>query len=370
MKYERSSRPRRAGSVVRSVQRLLLALVLGPVVSSLPVRLIRDGDVSELGTKVWDRLIRILYKISPDLMHWVRDLVHKLFSHRYIVGTCAIIRSTEGKYLLVHHRYPIGDPGEEWGLPGGSVNKQGLDKALRRELEQELQIRVEDLKLVAVDESEAPRLDFFFECKISEVYHPDPRGEVTEVDYFSLDSLPDGMGIYKRHLAVLEQVDATIRKRGGQYKLLHFPASKSPLDKGNVIVYNGRNMPEREIEPAIPAKPELPHRTIYFDLGRLLEDLPKPGTCSFCDGALQKEYLDYRRSTSSLDVVCLSPVPAFGCTNCGVKEWDTQIAIDLYKAAAEAVRQVGFDVEANYFKDEVGWLQRSEIRSTEPSREM
>lgn len=120
-------------------------------------------------------------------------LLHSYFLMRrsLTIGVRAMVRSADGKFLLVRHTYTPG-----WHFPGGGVEKgQTTETALRRELLQET-----DLELVG-----RPVLHgVFYNGKVSKrdhvlAYLCEVSGrapgrpasvEIAEIGYFGLDDLP------------------------------------------------------------------------------------------------------------------------------------------------------------------------------------
>jgi len=113
----------------------------------------------------------------------------------------------DGKYLLARHTYPIGESRHEvWGIPGGTVDRyENIKETIRREVSQELGLAISVGKLLLVDVSLAPRLDFFFECHVLDGEFR-PSSEVAEIGYFDLEAPPDG--IAGRHLRLMKAFSA------------------------------------------------------------------------------------------------------------------------------------------------------------------
>jgi len=64
---------------------------------------------------------------------------------RFTVTAGAIITNSEGRVLLLHHRFR---PGSGWGIPGGFIKRgEQPDQAIRRELREEVGLEVKDLSL-------------------------------------------------------------------------------------------------------------------------------------------------------------------------------------------------------------------------------
>ena len=128
-------------------------------------------------------------------------LVRVLFSrtlHTYFLmrrgltlGVRAIVRSNDGKFLLVRHTYTPG-----WYFPGGGVEKgQTAEQSLRDELRQETGLQIVGKPIMH---------GLFYNINVSKrdhilAYHCDVQGgleakptsmEIAEIGYFSFEDLP------------------------------------------------------------------------------------------------------------------------------------------------------------------------------------
>ena len=184
------------------VSALLPALALLRALARL---LTRGGHAGSLVTRAWAWSFRL------PIPYGLRVRALRLLGYSFIVGAVAMIRSPDGRHLLARHTYPVGRSRREvWALPGGAVEKyESIPQALRRELDQELGLDVAVERLLLVDASEAPRLDFVFACTIRDGRFR-PSSEVAEIGWFGLDEPPDGMS--PRHLRLLELVSAAARE--------------------------------------------------------------------------------------------------------------------------------------------------------------
>lgn len=152
-----------------------------------------------------------------------RSMGGKIFSrllHAYFlamrgltIGVRAVVRSDEGKFLLVRHTYTQG-----WHFPGGGVEKgETAERALDHELRQET-----GLKLAG-----KPALHgVLFNRGVSKrdhvlVYLCDVEGdlpeksssmEILEVGFFSLDELPEGTdpGTERRMREIAEGLEQAV----------------------------------------------------------------------------------------------------------------------------------------------------------------
>jgi ADP-ribose pyrophosphatase YjhB (NUDIX family) len=103
-----------------------------------------------------------------------------------------VIFNQQGQVLLLKHRFR---PGSGWGLPGGFLKRgeQPLD-ALRRELEEEIALKIENAEVFWARSFARPRqveILFIGETQAS----PNPQSiEVESAVWFSADDLPTGLG--------------------------------------------------------------------------------------------------------------------------------------------------------------------------------
>jgi len=159
--------------------------------------LTRGGHVHGILPRLWGLSFYLPIPYS------VRLTILRLIGYSFMVGTGAVVRSQDGKYLLARHTYPIGESRHEvWGIPGGTVDRyENIKETIRREVSQELGLAISVGKLLLVDVSLAPRLDFFFECHVLDGEFR-PSSEVSEIGYFDLAAPPDG--IAGRHLRLMK----------------------------------------------------------------------------------------------------------------------------------------------------------------------
>jgi 8-oxo-dGTP diphosphatase len=171
--------------------------------------LTRGGHVHGALPRLWG--LSFYLPIPPPL----RVAAVRLISYSFLVGAVAVIRSADGRgYLLARHRYPIGrGRAEVWGLPGGAVGKyEEIRQALRREIAQELGISISVGRLLMVDASQRPHLDFFFECAARGGGFR-PSSEIAEVGYFERDRVPTGTST--QHIGILQLIEAGPRDGAG-----------------------------------------------------------------------------------------------------------------------------------------------------------
>lgn len=109
----------------------------------------------------------------------------------FTVTAGALIFNDKGQVLLLKHRFRAGSG---WGLPGGFLEKgeQPLE-ALKRELREEIGMEVESAEIFATRSFKKPRqVEILFLCRANVDVKPQAM-EVERAEWFSLDSLPQGL---------------------------------------------------------------------------------------------------------------------------------------------------------------------------------
>lgn len=132
-----------------------------------------------------------------------KSIARKLFSralHSYFLiargltlGVRAIVRSDDGKFLLVRHTYTLG-----WHFPGGGVEKgEASVSALGKELLQETGLQLRGLPVLhgVFHNNGVSQRDHVlaYVCNVTgSVASIPPSPEIAEIGYFDLENLPDG----------------------------------------------------------------------------------------------------------------------------------------------------------------------------------
>ena len=117
------------------------------------------------------------------------------FTHtRFTVTSGAVIFNDRKQVLLLKHRFRAGSG---WGLPGGFLERgeQPID-ALRRELREEIGLEVEDVELFATRAFEKPKqMEILFRARgnTNDANVKSLTMEVERAEWFSIDSLPEGL---------------------------------------------------------------------------------------------------------------------------------------------------------------------------------
>ena len=136
---------------------------------------------------IWGHVPRVLRRLTMRLTH-----------ARFTVTAAAIVVDTQGRVLLLRHRFR---PGVGWGIPGGFIEAgEQPDEAVKRELREEVGLELAAVELVVTRAFKKPRqIEIVFRCH--------PRGdaspqsiEIEKASWFAIDSLPEGLPVDQRKL--------------------------------------------------------------------------------------------------------------------------------------------------------------------------
>jgi len=115
----------------------------------------------------------------------------RLTHTRFTVTAGAIIFNDQKQVLLLKHRFRAGSG---WGLPGGFLERgEQPIEALRRELREEIGLEVEDVEVFATRSFKKPKqVEVLFRARAN-ANVKSLTMEVERAEWFSLDSLPEGL---------------------------------------------------------------------------------------------------------------------------------------------------------------------------------
>lgn len=147
----------------------------------------------------------IARKLFVRLLH-----AYFLITRGVTLGARAIVRSDDGKFLLVRHTYTPG-----WHFPGGGVEKgETAERALRNELRQEtgLLLRGKPELIGVFHNRSISKRDhvLLYRCRVDGNLPPKPPSvEIAEFGFFDLGALPDGIdaGTKRRMREIVESTE-------------------------------------------------------------------------------------------------------------------------------------------------------------------
>lgn len=130
------------------------------------------------------RLLAHIWRVIPFRL---RLPIIRLSQKKFTVSVVAIVLNSRREVLILDHFIR---PGTTWGLPGGFIDADEYpDAAIRRELEEETSLKLENLNLVQIRT---------LGKHIEILYTADGKGEVNlqsseirDFGWFALDSLPN-----------------------------------------------------------------------------------------------------------------------------------------------------------------------------------
>ena len=133
--------------------------------------------LNDLLGAVWRRVPRILKR-------WIM----RASQSRFAVTAGGIITDNEGRVLLLKHRFR---PSPGWGVPGGFIEQgEQPEAALRRELREEVELELKDVKLFFTRTfRQPPQVEIIFTARAIEDTER-LSFEIQKAAWFSPDELP------------------------------------------------------------------------------------------------------------------------------------------------------------------------------------
>lgn len=111
----------------------------------------------------------------------------------------------ENKIILVRHSYGSG----KWALPGGGIHKnEKVTEAVVREIKEELNLEVSDIKEVEIFINTAEYKIDTVHCCVAKAQSHDVKidgQEIIAAEWFSLDALPQEISQLSSHIISLVQ---------------------------------------------------------------------------------------------------------------------------------------------------------------------
>ena len=131
---------------------------------------------------------RILLKIWRIFPGWLQNIASRIIRPLFQVFAAAVIFDQNKNIFLVKTTYQRIHP---WGLPGGGLEYgEHPEKAVVREVWEETGLTVCIDRFLLVNSWLPDRVGLYYLCRITDGTFT-PSDEVSEFNYFSVESLPD-----------------------------------------------------------------------------------------------------------------------------------------------------------------------------------
>lgn len=138
-----------------------------------------------------------IWKLLPGR---IRLKIIRVTQKKFTASVAVIITNPEGKVLLLEHFLR---PGSGWGIPGGFIGAgEQPDEALRRELREEAELELENLKLLRVRTINR-HIEILFRAEADETGEVKSR-EIKSLGWFAPDEMPPEMNAAQK--ATIEKV--------------------------------------------------------------------------------------------------------------------------------------------------------------------
>ena len=146
--------------------------------------------------------IGFAWKILPP---WLRLRIIRTTQQKFTVSAAALVTNADGKVLLLNH---LLRPYSGWGLPGGFLSaREQAEDAIKRELLEETGISIENVEMFRV-RTIARHVEILFRATASSEGSVQSR-EITELGWFALNELPEGLPRSQREIVKAVMADET-----------------------------------------------------------------------------------------------------------------------------------------------------------------
>ena len=145
---------------------------------------------------MWRRLERYQWRLV-----WLRQ-------SKFLVGTTGLVRDSEGRVLLLRHRF--WPEGRQVGLPGGyAIAGERLEDAVAREVREETGLRISVAHVVQVSSGFRLRVEVAYAGELVGGDWNLDRREVLSAEFVPIDALP--ADLMPNHRRLIEENAAWFR---------------------------------------------------------------------------------------------------------------------------------------------------------------
>lgn len=144
---------------------------------------------------MFKKIIEKVWKFTPYEM---RLRAIRLIQKKFTASVVAIVTNENDEILILNHRFR---PAASWGLPGGFIEwNENSEDAIKRELKEETNLKLKDLRLIKV-RTVRKHLEVLFLAKSSGEAKVNSQ-EIKEIGWFALDKLPEEMSKIQKKLVM------------------------------------------------------------------------------------------------------------------------------------------------------------------------
>ncbi|MGI8670246.1 MAG: NUDIX hydrolase [Aridibacter sp.] len=144
---------------------------------------------------MFKKIIEKVWKFTP---YGIRLRAVRLIQKKFTASVVAIITNEKNEILILDHRFRFG---ASWGLPGGFIERdENPEDAIKRELKEETNLKLENLRLIKV-RTIGKHLEVIFSAKGVGRAKVNSQ-EIKEVGWFALDKLPEEMSKIQKELVM------------------------------------------------------------------------------------------------------------------------------------------------------------------------
>lgn len=135
----------------------------------------------------------------------IRRVFVRLTQPSFTVAAVGVVFDSSRNVLLLKHLIRANPSG--WGLPGGFINSgETPEKALKRELKEEVGIEINDLRLIKV-RTAGNHIEIIYVCHAVNTDASPQSGEIIEARWFHIDEVKTEIPTIEReHIRLAEKI--------------------------------------------------------------------------------------------------------------------------------------------------------------------
>lgn len=135
----------------------------------------------------------------------MRRLFVRLTQPSFTVSAVGVVFDSSQNVLFLKHLIRANRSG--WGLPGGFLNPgEQPENALKRELEEEVGIKITDLRLVKA-RTIGSHFEIIYVCRAENTDAKPRTGEIIEARWFQIDELKiEVPGVEREHIRLAQKI--------------------------------------------------------------------------------------------------------------------------------------------------------------------